>query len=72
MRDLNQRLLLLRCPKVANHLGRGQLLTAAPSSPSLYHPQDALGDDADNSRAAVNHTNLGSKSAKKVNKYPPA
>ena len=68
MRGLNQRPLLLRCPKVANHLGRGQLLTAAPSSPSLYHPQDALGDDADNSRAVVNHTNIGSKSAKKVKK----
>ena len=58
---------LLRCPTMRS-LGARQLLTAAPTHISLHLPQAALICVADNSRAAVNHTNLGSKSAKKVKK----
>ena len=34
---------LLRCPKVAFHLGRGQLLTATPLRSSLLPPPAAVG-----------------------------
>ena len=39
-------LLLLRCPKVAFRLERGQLSTAAPSSPRFISHCERFGDDA--------------------------
>ena len=41
---------LLRCPKFANRLERGQILTAAPSSPRFTSHCESFGDDAVNSR----------------------